>query len=51
MDEQTRKERTLEALELLAEEVEKLRMLREHETGVRIEHEEGALYVRPAEEG
>ena len=51
MDEQTRKERTLEALDLLAEEVEKLRMLREHEMGVRIEYEEGALYVRPAEEG
>ena len=51
MDEQTRKERTLEALDLLAEEVEKLRMLREREMGVRIEYEEGALYVRPAEEG
>ena len=36
MDEETRKDRTLEALELLAEEVEKLRMLREHEMGVRV---------------
>ena len=51
MDEQTRKERTLEALEFIAEELEKLRMLREREMGVRIEYEEGALYVRPAEEG
>ncbi len=51
MDEQTREERRLEALELLAEEVEKLRMLREHEMGVRIVYEGGVLYVRPAGEG
>ncbi len=50
MDEETRRERQLEALELLAEEVEKVRMLREHEMGVRIVNEGGALYVRPAEE-
>ena len=51
MDERTRRERQLEALELLAEEVEKLRMLREHEMGVRVEDEEGSLFVRPTEEG
>ena len=51
MDEDQRRDRTLEALELMAEELEKLSMLREHEMGVRIEYEEGALYVRPAEEG
>ena len=50
MDEQTREECRLEALELLAEEVEKLRMLREHEMGVRVVDYEGSLFVRPDEE-
>jgi hypothetical protein len=50
MDENQREERRLEALELLAEEVEKLRMLREHEMGLRVENVEGDLFVRPAQE-
>ena len=40
----------LEALEHVAAELEKLRMLREHEMGVRVEDEEGSLFVRPDEE-
>ena len=50
MDEQAREERRLEALDLLGKEVEKLRMLREHEMGVRIVYEEGDLFVRSAGE-
>jgi hypothetical protein len=38
MDEQTRRARELDALELIAEELEKLRVLKEHELGVRLEH-------------
>ena len=49
MDEQTRKERELEALEIIAEQLELLRVLREHELGVQVENDEGSLYVRPAE--
>jgi hypothetical protein len=37
MDEQTRRARELDALELIAEELEKLRVLKEHELGVRLE--------------
>jgi hypothetical protein len=51
MDEQTRKARTLDALELIAAELERLRLLQEHELGVRIEHEEGDPFVRPVEKG
>ena len=51
MDAQTRGDRLLEALEHVAGELEKLRMLREHEMGVRVEDEEGSLFVRPTEEG
>ena len=51
MDKDQREERRLEALELLAEEVEKLRLLREHEMGVRVVYVEGDLFVRPAQEG
>ena len=51
MDERARKERQLEALEHVAAELEKLRMLREHEMGVRVMDEEGSLFVRPAEKG
>ena len=49
MDEETRGDRTLDALELIAGELEKLRLLKEHELGVRIEHEEGDPFVRPNE--
>jgi hypothetical protein len=38
MDEQTRKGRELDALEIIAAELEQLRILREHELGVRLEH-------------
>ena len=49
MDAQTRGDRPLEALELIAGELEKLRLLKEHELGVRIEHEEGDPFVMPDE--
>ena len=49
MDEETRAARTLDALELIAGELEKLRLLKEHELGVRIEHEEGDPFVMPDE--
>ena len=48
MDEHRRKERELEAWELVAAELEKLRILRGHERGVRVVYDEGALFVRPA---
>ena len=51
MDEQTRQERTLEALESIASELELLRFLREYELGVRVKNEEGSLYVAPVEKG
>jgi hypothetical protein len=38
MDEQTRRARELDALEIIAEELERLRVLNEHELGVRLEH-------------
>ena len=44
MNEETRKGRTLDVLE-------RLRMLREHEMGVRVVDEEGSLLVRPVGEG
>ena len=50
MDERARKERQLEALGHVAAELEKLRILREHELGVLVVDEEGSLLVRPAEE-
>ena len=43
MDEQTWQERTLDAPESIAAELERLRILREHELGVRVENEEGSL--------
>ena len=49
MDEETRKGRTLDALEAIAAELERLRMLREHELGIQVVDEEGSLFVRPAE--
>ena len=47
MDEETREARTLEALEHVAAELEKLRILREHEMGVRVVDDEGTLRVTP----
>ena len=43
-------ERTREVLELIAGELEKLRFLKEHEMGVRVEDDEGSLWVRALEE-
>lgn len=40
MDEQTRKARELDALEVIAAELERLRVLKEHELGVRVEEDE-----------
>ena len=48
MDEQTRQRRTLDALEIIAAELERLRILREHERGAQVVDEEGSLYVAPA---
>ena len=47
MDENTRKARELDALELIAAELERLRVLKEHELGVRVEYasEGGGPYV------
>jgi hypothetical protein len=49
MDEETRRARMLDALKSIAAELERLRILREHELGVRVEEEEGSLYVAPVE--
>jgi hypothetical protein len=49
MDEETRKGRELDALELIAAELERLRVLKEHELGVRVKEIEGDLHVRSAE--
>jgi hypothetical protein len=49
MDEETRRYRELEALENIAVELERLRMLKEHEMGVRVEDEGGSLFVRPVQ--
>ncbi len=38
MDENTRRWRELDALELIAAELERLRVLKEHELGVRVEY-------------
>jgi hypothetical protein len=38
MDDQARRARELDALELIAAELQKLRILKEHELGVRLEH-------------
>jgi len=50
MDEQQRKWRELDALEAIAAELERLRLLREHELGVRVHEDEGNIFVRPVEE-
>jgi len=49
MDENTRKARELDALELIAAELERLRVLKEHELGVQVKEAEGDLHVRSAE--
>ena len=49
MDEETRKRRELGALENIADELERLRVLKEHELGVRVHEVEGDLHVRPVE--
>jgi hypothetical protein len=49
MDEYTRKGRELDALENIAAELERLRILKEHKLGVRVENDEGSLYVKPVE--
>ena len=49
MDEQQREDRKLEALENIAVELERLRMLREHELGAKVVDNEGSLWVRTVE--
>jgi hypothetical protein len=49
MDEQTRRARELDALEVIAAELEKLRILREYEIGAEVRQDEGNLYVQPIE--
>jgi hypothetical protein len=51
MDEQTRRARELDALELIAAELENLRVLKEHELGVRLEYDPdgGGPYVPTVE--
>jgi hypothetical protein len=52
MDEKTRRARELDALELIAAELENLRVLKEHELGVRLEYDPdgGGPYVPEGEE-
>lgn len=50
MDEETRKARELDALEVIAEQLEKLRLLKEYELGARVEDVGGTLDVKPVEE-
>jgi hypothetical protein len=49
MDEQIRRARELDALEVIAAELEKLRVLREYEIGAEVRKVEGNLYVQPIE--
>jgi hypothetical protein len=49
MDEKTHKLREVDALENIAVELERLRMLKEYELSARVEDDEGSLYVKPAE--
>ena len=51
MDEETRRDRQVEALELIAAELEKLRLLKEREIGMQVVDEEGSLFVRTVAEG
>jgi hypothetical protein len=50
MDEQKRRERELDALEVIAAELERLRLLKEHELGAWIKDVGGTLIVKPVEE-
>jgi hypothetical protein len=50
MEEERRKGLMLEAVEFAAAELERLRVLKEYELRVRVEEEEGDLFVRPVEE-
>jgi hypothetical protein len=45
MDENTRKGRELDALEIIAEQLEKLRLLKEYELGARVKDDGGTLHV------
>ena len=49
MNEELRKERTLDALESIAAELERLVLLREYELGVHVVNDEGSLGVKPVE--
>jgi hypothetical protein len=49
MDEERRKGRELEALEIIAAELERLRLLKEYELRVQVEDVEGSLNVKPVE--
>jgi hypothetical protein len=51
MDEETRRERELDVLEVIAAELEALRVLKEHELGVRLEYDpdDDGPYVPEAE--
>ena len=50
MDEETRRAHTLDALESIAAELERLRLLREYELRATVEDVEGSVFVRPDEE-
>jgi hypothetical protein len=49
MDEQARRVRELDALEIIAAELAKLRKLREYEIGAEVREVEGNRYVQPTE--
>jgi hypothetical protein len=49
MEEKTRRARELDALESIAAELERLRMLKEYELRVRVQEVEGDLWVEPDE--
>jgi hypothetical protein len=49
MDEQKRRVRELDALEIIAAELAKLRKLREYEMGAEVREVEGNRYVQPIE--
>jgi hypothetical protein len=49
LDEKTRRARELDALENIAAELERLRMLKEYELGAWVNDNEGSLNVKPVE--
>ena len=49
MDEEKRQERTLDALESIAADLEWLLLLREYELGVHVVNDKGSLAVKPVE--